>query len=438
LLHAFYIALAVGALTYLLVRERLRFTISSATLMFMFVLYGGGYLYFLWTSTRVSLIVLERTTLCLMAMWICVIAGMEAARVLFPRAAVRADRLYDSWDRTRIVDDAGSINLPVAVGVATAGFLILQFLLGDVLVSVAEFLAQETTQGRREARFLYGGAGGYLYNVMGGALGAWLSFYLLAKWWVTRKRILLATWALLASTLLVAKFGTLAKAPWVLFAMQTLLVFYVVRRISVRPRTILVFGVVGVATLVFTASIAFPGAQVGSIFLYLVRRIFYIPNEGLYQTLYVYPDYLPHTQGLNVGLFHRLFGTGDLTPAYSRVADFFGAFEANYNALFIADAWVDFSWAGVIGISLLVGVVIKLVDLYYAQLGKTPLTVSCFIAGLYGIDQLLATSAFTAFLSGGLLSIPLLVLLARGAGKVVFRRKSPAANFELGDAKTSG
>ena len=52
--------------------------------------------------------------------------------------------------------------------------------------------------------------------------------------------------------------------------------------------------------------------------------------------------------------------------------------------------------------SLIVGFVVKTVDLFVVNLGKTPLCVALLGSGIYGLFQLEVTSAFTAFLSGGL------------------------------------
>ena len=64
--------------------------------------------------------------------------------------------------------------------------------------------------------------------------------------------------------------------------------------------------------------------------------------------------------------------------------------------------------------SIVVGFVVKSVDIFVTSLGKTPLAVALLGSGMYGLFQLQVTSAFTAFLSGGLVFIPLLVLLSEG------------------------
>ena len=143
-------------------------------------------------------------------------------------------------------------------------------------------------------------------------------------------------------------------------------------------------------------------------------RFFEVNNEVIYQTFYVYPDYLPHTWGMNIGLIHALFGSGDLVSAHTRVASFFGSEGATFDSFFIGDAWVDFSYGGVIVMSLVVGFVVKSVDIFVMSLGKTPLGLALLGSGMYGLFQLEVTSAFTAFFSGGLVLIPLLASASAG------------------------
>jgi hypothetical protein len=64
--------------------------------------------------------------------------------------------------------------------------------------------------------------------------------------------------------------------------------------------------------------------------------------------------------------------------------------------------------------SVVVGFVVKAVDIYIGSMGKTPMAVALIGSCTYGLFQLQVTSALTAFLSGGLLLIPLLVMLSTG------------------------
>jgi hypothetical protein len=63
----------------------------------------------------------------------------------------------------------------------------------------------------------------------------------------------------------------------------------------------------------------------------------------------------------------------------------------------------------------MVGFAVKALDLQIASLGKSPLAIALTAGSLYGVFQLQVTSAFTAFLSGGLLLVPLATLLFSSA-----------------------
>ena len=69
--------------------------------------------------------------------------------------------------------------------------------------------------------------------------------------------------------------------------------------------------------------------------------------------------------------------------------------------------------AGLVLTALLVGFVVKTMDIYITSLGKTALAVALLASGMYGVFQLQVTSAFTAFLTGGLVLIPLLVFASQ-------------------------
>jgi hypothetical protein len=166
--------------------------------------------------------------------------------------------------------------------------------------------------------------------------------------------------------------------------------------------------------VILAAMIAIPQLKSPDLLEWLGYRFFEVNNEVIYQTFYVYPRYLPHTWGMNIGLVHNLFGSGDLLSAHSRVANFFGADGATFDSFFIGDAWVDFSYGGVLVMSLVVGYVVKTVDIFVMSLGKTPLCLALLGSGMYGLFQLQVTSAFTAFLSGGLVFIPLLAFASAG------------------------
>ena len=75
---------------------------------------------------------------------------------------------------------------------------------------------------------------------------------------------------------------------------------------------------------------------------------------------------------------------------------------------FIADAWVDFSYAGVFVFSMVAGATCRLIDAVYLVKGKTAVGIAIMAAAFSGVFALLVSALNTAFLSGGLLLAPLL------------------------------
>jgi hypothetical protein len=219
---------------------------------------------------------------------------------------------------------------------------------------------------------------------------------------------------LVCGAVFAGKLGTFHKVPWLVYVLQLIVIFQARKRLEFGAGRILVFAVVLLVGAILGALVAIPELDSVTIFEWLGYRFFEVNNEVIYQTFYVYPQYLPHTWGMNIGLLHAIFGNGDLLSAHTQVANFFGAEGATFDAFFVADAWVDFGYAGVLVMAIVVGYVVKTVDLYVTSLGKTPLAVALIGSGTYGLFQLQVTSAFTAFLSGGLVFIPLLVLVSEG------------------------
>src|SRR4029077_4889705 len=237
-----------------------------------------------------------------------------------------------------------------------------------------------------------GGQGGYVYQTLIASIAPFLSFLLLLKGTFSRQRYLVAVGALLCVAVFAGKLGTFQKIPWLIYLLQLIIVFQARKRLEFGARRILIFLVVLLSGAIAAALIAIQETTAVNVFEWLAYRFFEVNNEVIYQTFYVYPRYLAHTLGMNVGLVHSIFGSGELTSAHTQGANFFGAEGATFDAFFVADAWVDFSYAGVLLMSLLVGGVVKTVDMYVMSLGKTPLAVALLGSGMYGLFQLQVTS----------------------------------------------
>ena len=401
----------VGIVLYVRLREPPRLLLTPLMLLGFLVLYGVGTLiYFAGADTVQD--IRDTVTTSLILMWVGLVLGIELARASLPDLVMRSMQGIRSWEQAPLTDRAPSDQLLAALGVLVALFLLGMFFGMGKSEQLASFAVMGTKE-QQKLRLELGGQGGYLYQTLIASIAPFLSFLLLTKAAARKQIYLLVSGLLLAVAVVAGKIGTFQKVPWLVYLLQLLVIYQASRRLKFglgRVVVLLAFllaGVVGAA--LFTL-----GLDSSRILEWLAYRFFEVNDEVVYQTFYVYPQHLPHTWGMNIGLIHNVFGNGELTSAHTQVANFFGAEGATFDAFFIADAWVDFSYVGVLAMSILVGVVVKSVDLYVTSLGKTPLAVALLGSGMYGLFQLKVTSAFTAFLSGGLVFIPLLVLCSVG------------------------
>jgi hypothetical protein len=409
-LHALCLA---GVVLYVWQREPLRLLLTPLMLLSFLVLYGAGnIIYFLGADTLPE--ARHAVTLSLILMWVGLIAGIELARGFAPKLALEAGRVMRNWKTDVLSDQAHGDQLLAAIGVLAALFILAVFFAFGKPAQILTFLALDSAHEKQKYRQELSGQGGYLYQTLIASIAPFLSFLLLIKAKVSGQRYLLAAGLLVCVAVFAGKLGTLHKFPWLAYLLQLMLVFQARKRLEIGFGRILLFMLVLLTGAIAAALIAVPELDSVRIFEWVGYRFFEVNNEVIYQTFYVYPRYLPHTWGMNIGLIHSVFGSGDLVSAHTQVANFFGAEGATFDAFFIADAWVDFSYGGVLVMSVLVGYIVKSVDMFVLSCGKTPLAVALLGSGMYGLFQLQVTSAFTAFLSGGLVFIPLLVLISAG------------------------
>lgn len=409
-LHALCLVVIV---VYIWQREPLRLLLTPLMLASFGVLYGvGNIIYFVGADTVPE--VRRTVTVSLILMWVGLLAGIELARSSAPGLVRLSHQVTRTWSRSALTDPGRGDQLLAALGVLIVLFILGVFAAFGKPAQLLAFFALESAKEKQKYRFELGAQGGYLYQTLLASIAPFMSFLLLTKAFVSKRLYLLGVAALLGVVVFAGKLGTFQKVPWLVYLLQLLIVWQLRKRLEFSAGRMVFFALIILAGTFAASLIAMPELDTAGIFEFLAYRFFEVNNEVIYQTFYVYPAYLPHTWGMNIGMFHSLFGSGDLVSAHTQVANFFGAAGATFDAFFVADAWVDFGFPGVAIMSVLVGCVVKAVDLYATSLCKTPLAVALLGSGMYGVFQLQVTSAFTAFLSGGLVFIPLLVLAAEG------------------------
>ena len=412
-IDSLYALLLCGVLAYVLLREPPRLLLTPLMLLSFWLLYGVGHFVFYARAEAVQR-VQEQVTYSLMLMWIALLLGAELARTFMGRRSARASAVVARWNDVPLRDSPTSDSLLVSAALLMALYVLGVFLAVGKPSQMLAYLHVESALDKQKYRLEFAGQGGYLYQTLLASVGPFMSFLLLVKGWALKKRRMLWAGALLAGCVLAGKLATFHTVPWLVYLLQLAVVFQASKRLDLNLGRALGLAIFALAGASAAAVIALPELDALGILEWVGYRFFEVNNEVVYQTFYVYPEYIPHTNGMNIGLIQRIFGEGELVSAHTHVANFFGAFGATFDPFYIGDAWVDFGFSGVFFTSLLVGLLVKTLDIVALQAGKAPLTVALLGSGLYGLFQLQVTSAFTAFLSGGLLLIPLMTYLASG------------------------
>jgi len=224
------------------------------------------------------------------------------------------------------------------------------------------------------------------------------------------------------AVVLIGKLSTLSKAPVVIFLLQLVLATLAFKRNQLTIRSILVVMLSTVALFVGVTLLAVPGISIVGSLDFLYYRIFMISNEVLLEYFSAIPGVIDFTWGQGIRLVSVIIGNGaDYVPAYTAVAEVTrGSRSSTSTAMFIADAWAEFSWLGILLFSFIFGVLVRSIDFYAMRQGKTDEAIAIMAGVVFGIFTALSTSLTTAMLSGGLLTIPLLSSMIKG--KIVMSR----------------
>jgi hypothetical protein len=274
--------------------------------------------------------------------------------------------------------------------------------------TIKAFLSIPDEAGRIVYRLNHGGSSNYLYRLALGTVAPMLVIWGLLSGWVNRSWILILAAGLLFFAVMIGKSDTLSKAPPAFFLIQLIVagVLAVGNRMSWRTGLIVLFATILVLYVIVKLSISSFGDFGALGFLYY--RVFEVPSEAVLETFGAFPFRYPHTWGANIRPLAAIMGR-DYVPSFTIISQLWhGASGATSNALFIADAWVDFSYAGVLMFSLIAGMICRAIDAIYLSNGKTVVGISVIGAVFVGIFTLLVSALNTAVLSGGLLLAPLI------------------------------
>ena len=208
----------------------------------------------------------------------------------------------------------------------------------------------------------------------------------------------------------IALLSTLNKSGLVFFLVQTALFYSFIFNIKINIKFVLILGSIIFSILIGIYLILTNAGDSNVAIELLFYRLFEEPNRVL--DLYVdsWPNIYPHTNGMNIRLFHNFYSDTDY---YSAAQILTGKRPgASFNGIFVLDAWVDFSYTGVIIQSFFVGLLLEYLD--YRVFKKNNYVNKAMAASLIiGLISLNYLGLITCLIGYGLIMIPLSSILFR-------------------------
>ena len=241
-------------------------------------------------------------------------------------------------------------------------------------------------------------------------IGPFIAILAVALWRSKRTRQAALIAGLLCICIFLAKASTLKKMDAIFFVMQCALVCTILSTRDERENTLKAIKIAGVGALglcgVGTMYLVFTNANnIAQIGNNLRIRIFEVPNYCFELFMTWYPDKLPFQQGLNVRILHNLFSRGgEYYPAHSLISEEAGT----ANAIYIADAWVDWGWSGVLITSLIVAFILVWVEKTY-MVRNSAVNIAVLVFLIDPVKALISVSFITCAGGFGLVSVPLFV-----------------------------
>jgi hypothetical protein len=349
-------------------------------------------------------------------MYLGVIAGIESINRLFPARAAATEVALANWSGQRIQDDMRDHRLLLAA-ISALFLLMLFFSIKENHIGTIEhfFSIKGDNQARNVYRAHFGGSNNYPYRVILAAVAPMLVIWGLLAGVLNRSWPLLLAVLLLFLVTMIGKIETLSKAPPAFFLFQIMLAILLTFTNRGGWKTAIA-SIVVVALVIYLTTrliIIFPAGT--SIVEAVYSRIFEVENETLVENFAVFPHLHPFMWGANIRPIAMLMGV-PYVPSYDLVAStWYGSPDITSPTLFIADAWTDFSYAGVVMYSIIAGAICRSVDIVFLARGKSVVGIAVLGATFWGVLTLITTALNTALLSGGLLLAPILAAMLMAA-----------------------
>ncbi|SHL52870.1 hypothetical protein SAMN05444159_6114 [Bradyrhizobium lablabi] len=367
-------------------------------------------------------------------MYLGIIAGVEIVDRLIPKRIAAMRIALTDWNAQTLEDDLGSQRFLLILILSLVAFMLFFSIAEHHVATIWNFLSikgdDDLNVAKNAFRLHFAGSPNYSYRLVLGAVAPMFVIWGLLSGWVNRSLPLLLAASLLLMATAIGKLEILSKAPPAFFLIQLMIAVFLTFTNRITWRTalggacVVALVLYAITRLIMTISQGIAGLE----FVYF--RVFEVENQALLENFATFPYAHPYMWGANLRPVAVLMGLPYL-PAFSIVAfTWYGTYDTTNPALFIADAWADFSYAGVAVFSLIAGAVCRSVDAAFLVHGKTVVAVAVLGATFIGVFTLLATALNIALFSGGLLLAPVLAGLLVTATRYFGRQRptSPAGN----------
>lgn len=340
-----------------------------------------------------------------------IIIGLVAVDRLFRARAQVMQAKVRTWNVQTLTDDGGSYPMLLITTLLLASLMLSFSIREGHIPTIWRFLQIPIgdNAARNAFRAHFGGSPSYVYRLLLDAVAPVFVILSLLTGGLRKSWSLIAAGALLFVATMIGKADTLSKAPAALFLFQLLVagLLVVTNRVTWRTALAAIASIAVVFYLVFR--LVMISAEVSQSLGTIYVRAFEAPSQALLENFAAVPFVHPHTWGAGIRPIAKLMGL-DYVPSYSVVAyTWYGNYDVTSPALFIADAWADFSYGGVFLFSVAAGAVCRAIDVIFLARGKSVVAIAVLASALLGIFTMMVTALNTALLSGGLVLAPALL-----------------------------
>ena len=415
-------ALSMLCATVFLVRYvGINFSLTSIVLLLLLMLHSATYFYYIhvwgpdsgyldfFLEAAAGKPVLATLTAALGVMFVLVCIGVRFADLVAHTNGRVMRRAISAWKiepAPKPLRERAQLDRLV---LATTVLVLLPFaLIDNQFSSVLRYFGSAVGEGEKlELRRELAGSSFYLYNLLSSNLFPFIAFCSLANRWVSRKPlgVLLLTFLVM---MIISKLALLSKGPIAILVIQVFVLRKMSNSLLLPVRTLLATVAVIVAAFVAVVWLVNIGGYQGDLVQdILVYRTLMIPNESLVEYFSAIPHALDFAWGRQLSWVTGIFSTEPRMPTFLLVGEVHrGVLGSTTTAMFIADAWADFSWYGIAFFSLFCGFFLRSLDIRLLLRGRPNVwRLGALAMGHFGIYAALNTSFLTAMLTGGLIFV---------------------------------